>query len=217
MKYYSLEGGNCAADLTETEFSEKMLDIARSHIAKMVPALYQDTDEERLPAELLTKVREWSPGHRGLALMGKTGTGKTRSVYLRLSEILKAVKISQTTQKHWVCKIPLIAAINDAAFARLVREAAWNEGLSARRQLKLFYIVNILFIDDLGQSKMSDLVTAELYSLVEYRTSNLLPIIFTTNYSCNQLEEKMIDKQEDKDRGMAITRRLSEFCDVVKT
>ena len=66
-------------------------------------------------------------------------------------------------------------------------------------------------IDDLGKGKMTDRAEAELYDLLEFRSSHKLPIIWTSNSDARGLLSMF-----SADRGDAIIRRLAEFSNIIK-
>jgi len=67
--------------------------------------------------------------------------------------------------------------------------------------------VDVLFFDDFGKMKFTERVESELFAVIEKRTANCLPLILTTNFTGETLEERMT-----LDRGVPLVRRLREFC-----
>lgn len=162
---------------------------------RLCPPLYRSTDPARLPAGPLAAVRRWTFGPQGLLAVGPTGSGKTRACYLLLHDLHLA-------------GVPL-RTFDCAAFghevARRFRDGdgeAWADRLAAHR--------GVVFLDDLGKVPFTERVEAELFALVERRTSHRLPIIATTNASGSDLEDRL-----STDRGAPLVRRLREFCEVV--
>jgi DNA replication protein DnaC len=159
---------------------------------------------------------DWQIGPLGLGLVGKTGLGKTRCMYRMLRRLIESLNIEtdETYPERPIlsCRIPRIEAVNDATLAKLVLTALdFDDKTGASRHLRDFHSADVLFMDDVGQSKISERVGAELYEIVEYRTSNLKPIVFTSNFRGRQLAEKFTDTT----RGDAVVRRLAEFCTIV--
>jgi hypothetical protein len=64
-------------------------------------------------------------------------------------------------------------------------------------------------MDDLGKPPATDRADAELEELVEVRTSQLLPILWSANGSSAWLIKRM-----GPDRGEPLVRRLSEFSEI---
>jgi len=185
-------------------------------VDRAVPPLYRHSDPARLNQKLVKACDEWQLGPRGLGLVGKTGLGKTRCMYRMLRRLIENLNI-KADERHpgqpvLSCHVPRIEAVNDAALAKLVMAAMdFDDKTGANRILRDFHCADVLFLDDVGQSKISERVGAELYEIVEYRTSNLKPIVFTSNFRGRQLAEKFTDTT----RGDAVVRRLAEFCTIV--
>jgi len=199
-----------------TRFKAMAESTAAQLVEKTVPPLYRHSDTGKLNQKLLKACDDWQLGPRGLGLVGKTGLGKTRCMYRMLRRLIENLNI-ETDDRHperpvLSCRIPRIEAVNDATLAKLVLTALdFDDKTGASRQLRDFHSADVLFLDDVGQSKISERVGAELYEIVEYRTSNLKPILFTSNFRGRQLAEKFTDTT----RGDAVVRRLAEFCTIV--
>ena len=70
--------------------------------------------------------------------------------------------------------------------------------------------VEVLFIDDIGKERLTEAAELKLYWLIEHRTANARPILWTSNFVGADLRKMMSDN-----RGPAITRRLAEFSSVL--
>jgi DNA replication protein DnaC len=79
-----------------------------------------------------------------------------------------------------------------------------------KKWLEGMHIAPCLILDDFGKNKFSERVEAEIFDLVEYRTSHELPLFITTNETPDTLKARM-----SADRGEPLLRRLFEFCDVI--
>ena len=71
--------------------------------------------------------------------------------------------------------------------------------------------MEVLLFDDLGKAPSTEGVDAELFELVEVRTSNALPILWSANGGGRWLIDRL-----GADRGPALIRRLAEFTEVLK-
>ena len=80
----------------------------------------------------------------------------------------------------------------------------------ARDRISAAKRTEILFLDDIGKEKYTERVESEFYDLIETRTSNLRPTLWTTNASASQLSAMM-----SADRGEPVLRRLKEFTEIV--
>ena len=166
---------------------------------KNVPPLYRATEPAKLPPASLPAIRlavAWEYGPRGLAFVGETRRGKTRTLYLLLHRMLfdhgrRFVAMSAIEFSHRVSRLASDDLPGlDSFLARLCR-------------------TSIFFLDDLGKGRMTDRVESELSYVVETRAANLLPVFFTSNSSGNALESTM-----SPNRGPAFVARLREFCRV---
>ena len=161
------------------------------------PPLYRDTDPARLTvgAETLDKILKWTPNPQGIGLTGTSGAGKTRAMFLLLHGLhLGGHKIVATTAKrfeNWCHRM-------------------FDKDDEARLSIKAARNAKILFIDDIGKEKYTERVESEFYDLIEHRTSNLLPILWTANATGQQLVKMM-----GEDRGTPIVRRLREFSTII--
>lgn len=160
-----------------------------------IPQRYReefDPKLSKLPKAVIDYCRGWQPiTGQGIGLTGSTGLGKTRllcRVLMRLKcswMYLPAGKLSQHVSNQWKDSFSIAGEAERALIA-------------SRR-------VRVLFLDDIGDEKNTESVTAELKELVEWRTSHELPILWTSNLT----EAQMRDKHGE--RGAAIVRRLAEF------
>lgn len=160
------------------------------------PPLYQDTNPEKLtiPHKIFDRVMAWEPNPRGIALSGATGAGKTRLMFLLLR------RLHETTR---------VRAVSAKQFERWLHRM-FDKDNDARIRIEECRLTKVLFIDDIGKEKYTERVESEFYDLVEHRTSHLLPILWTTNATGEQLEQMM-----GEDRGVPIIRRLREFTEVI--
>lgn len=162
------------------------------------PPLYRYTDASRLSPEFQTLIKSWEFGPKGIGLVGSAGLCKTRTAF----EILKA---------HHFSSVRVIAASN-----RSLRDTFQNQfsddpraKSEARLNIEKFHDAQILMLDDIGKSKMTPRVEEGIYDLLEDRSSNMLPTIWTANASADELSAMM-----SPDRADPIIRRLVEFSEV---
>lgn len=182
-----------------------------NRLNEWVPALYQESDPNRLPHQLVEAAGKWAVGSLGMGFIGATGLGKTRAMFGIIRRLIETIEIERT-EHYFIAQCPSLGIINDAAFAKLVIEScSFDDGGEARKRLKQLQDCDVLFLDDIGQGKLTERVGSELYELVETRTSNLRPVLFSSNFTGKRLAEKFTDAT----RGDAVVRRLAEFCEVV--
>jgi hypothetical protein len=163
------------------------------------PAAYRDTDVKRIPAPFLKVLDSWEYGSRGVGLIGQAGERKTRTAFKIL-------------EKQHFAGVPCMA-VTSTRFAKLATDQFCEDvqsRLMARDQINKLGTVKLVLFDDVGKHKMTDRVELEFFDLMETRTSNLLPIIWTANAKGRELVAMM-----SPDRGKPIVRRLAEFSEVI--
>ncbi|MCK4625054.1 MAG: ATP-binding protein [Phycisphaerae bacterium] len=165
---------------------------------KLCPPLYQVTDVARLPQKQYAEIMEWGYDSCGLMLIGATGKGKTRCLY----ELLRRLFLDDGFE---------VIVFNCVDFGHeCVRQFMSSDPDGVTDWLTRLATVDILVLDDLGKAKFTERVESELYGLIEARTANMLPILATSNFTGDAFAAKLTE-----DRGMAMIRRLREFCKVV--
>lgn len=161
-----------------------------------LPSRYRTPFDPKLaqyPAEIVQKVRQWQPGHEGIGigLAGSTGLGKTRLLTARLQQLnctwlyLPAARLNDLVAAIW------------SDHQRTADEA--QDMLAKARN------VRVLMLDDIGDERTTEAVSEELKDLIETRTANRLPILWTSNLSERELSTR------HGSRGAAIVRRLAEY------
>lgn len=170
---------------------------------KVCPASYRDTnpDDPRLSDSAKSITGRWDAtrGVRGIGLIGSTGLGKTRCLFLALRRAHDAGR--------------KVTAITHTRFSRIAMDAysgnAEEKG-HARDVLRALARADVLLFDDLGKAPSTERADSEMEGLVEDRTSHGKPILWSANGSGEWLIRRFGD-----DRGGPTVRRLAEFCDVV--
>lgn len=184
------------AEMAEASRLEKIR-VLEGKWRQHCPPLYRETDISRLtiPQDIIEKVLSWQVNPRGIGIAGRSGTGKTRLMFL----LLRRVFMDGNG----------VRAISGKRFERSCHLMfdKMDEGREIIRQAR---DTEVLFLDDLGKERYTDRVESEFYDLVEHRTSHLLPILWTTNSSGDALGDMM-----SEDRGAPIIRRLREFTEII--
>lgn len=183
---------------TESEKKRRAAEELKKEWAKICPALYADTDPARIPAHFKPFVDSWELNNIAPAFVGMAGQLKTRSAF----ELLKRHHFSGV----WV------EAISSTRFAKIAADQFDDDKevrAKSRATLEWCHNCALLLLDDLGKQKMSERAELELYDLLEHRTSNMLPTVWTANAVGAELLAMF-----SKDRGEPILRRLAEFSEI---
>jgi hypothetical protein len=172
--------------------------------AKLCPVEYRLTTEADGRTEIarlellvpnLKQILSWQFGSRGLILRSRaSGRGKTRSVWRLL-------------RKHWLDERS-IAFYTAGMFQRKAQDSAGAYQIDA--WFNRLAAIDIFFLDDLGKGNWTPNTEAIWFDLVETRTSNGRPLIITTNYKGDDLEEASRSETTE-----FTVRRLREYCDVI--
>jgi DNA replication protein DnaC len=191
----------CAACSDKSEKEQK----EQSSWQRLCPEVYKVTDTVRIEVEMLRRgydvqwleeVLGWTYGPQGLIVSGPTGVGKSRVMWMLLQRLLDMERRIAVVLNSVRFRAGLQAAARDGATEQFVRRLVRTE---------------VLYWDDFGQTHMTGAASEMLLHLVEERTSAGMPILATTQYSGNGIDEQF----ERKEMGQAVRRRLNEFCKVI--
>ena len=139
---------------------------------------------------------------KGLILVGNNGGGKT---HLACSIANKLIENG----------IPVIYGTLINLFAELRNSYDTYNNISEMEIIKLYENVELLIIDDLGKEKPSEWGLEKLFTIINSRYENNLPVIITTNYNQNSLVERL-SLNGEIETAKSIISRLYEMCYLVK-
>lgn len=139
---------------------------------------------------------------KGLILVGNNGVGKT---HLACSIANKLIENG----------IPVIYGTLINLLAELRNSYDTDNDISEMEIIKLYENVALLIIDDLGKEKPSEWGLEELFTIINSRYENNLPVIITTNYNQNSLVERL-SLNGEIETAKSIISRLYEMCYLVK-
>jgi DNA replication protein DnaC len=172
-------------------------------IYENVPAGYRDTKIDKLPCQAATKALmgfDFFPDNlanqkNGLYLYGPTGSGKTRSAFLKVQSAL--VTMFEPTETVWV---------RGSQFAREVvnRTRPGGDG-GFEAWFTSLLNAQLLCIDEVDKIKFSERVMSEFFDLIEHRTSHQRCVILISNSDVATLCDKMSGES-----GPAVARRIVE-------
>lgn len=163
---------------------------------KLCPLTFQDTEPHRLPSPTkLQKVMAWQFGPKGLLLLGPTGTGKTRCLYVLL--------------KREFSKGRTISVLDHSSAFRYAER--FNESPAAvNHWMEHKCNVDILALDDIFKARLTDSFEQAIFTIISQRTERGRPVLLTTNDTGESLVDRM-----SADRGPALVRRLREYCESI--
>lgn len=180
------------ADEDAKAMSERNAEKWRS----ICPIGYDDSDADRLPPAGIQAATNWHWGSKGLLFIGNSGRGKTRCMYLLMKRLFhsgrRIVSLTSGEFRRQNAK-EAMAGVGDAFIDRCSE-------------------VDVFFMDDLGQMKVTASAGEALLDVIEARTRSGKPCFFTTQYS----GKEFINRFEEPPMGQAIVRRIREFCEEVK-
>ena len=139
---------------------------------------------------------------KGLILVGNNGVGKT---HLACSIANKLIENG----------IPVIYGTLINLLAELRNSYDTDNDISEMEIIKLYENVALLIIDDLGKEKPSEWGLEKLFTIINSRYENNLPVIITTNYNQNSLAERL-SLNGEIETASSIISRLYEMCYLVK-
>jgi DNA replication protein DnaC len=84
-------------------------------------------------------------------------------------------------------------------------------GVSDNEILKRYAAVPVLALDDVGKENLSRWTVDTLYTLINRRYENALPIILTSNFNPRQLAEREVAKDAEPVTYASIQDRLAEM------
>ena len=139
---------------------------------------------------------------KGLILVGNNGVGKTHLACSIANELIKN-------------GIPIIYGTLINLLAELKNTYDVYNNISEMKIIKLYEKVDLLIIDDLGKEKPSEWGLEKLFTIINSRYENNLPVIITTNYDQNSLINRLSINGEIE-TAKSIISRLYEMCYLVK-
>lgn len=135
--------------------------------------------------------------NKGLIITGESGLGKTHlaaSIANKLIENDKIVLIGRLTM-----------------LLDMIKETFRDNTKSENELIELYSNVDMIIIDDLGTEKISQWALEKLYTIIENRNENGLPIIITTRFDKQGLIERFSQSQ-DEQLVDAIISKLYQMC-----
>ena len=133
----------------------------------------------------------------GLIITGNSGVGKTH---------LAASISNELIQKDILVLMGRLTSLLD-----MIKETFKDNSKSENELIDLFSNLDMIVIDDLGTEKISQWALDKLYTIIENRNENKLPIIITTRFDKQNLLNRFY-QSNDKDLSNAIIQKLYQMC-----
>lgn len=159
-----------------------------------MPPRYATASYKEVPEKIRDHLKQMAKTKKGIYIWGECGTGKTHVVY--------------GIMKHCIEKRIPARIYNSPELLDIIRHF-YGQRYEYRddelRQLKDYQ--GLVIIDDIGAEKPTAWVAETFYKILNVRYELMLPTIFTSNLSLDQLAEK---------NGDRISSRIAEMCHVVR-
>jgi DNA replication protein DnaC len=177
-----------------------------SALAEFVPPRFRDLVD--VPEPVLAWARRGTKAE-GLYLAGQVGTGKTHAAWVAVSAWCLRASVIPSGEDFWEDGYsgrrkryqPTVI------FARLTDLLDdFRPGDDSVQRVRDCQAAGLLVIDDIGAEKPSEWTQERLYSVIDHRYVNCMPLIVTGNLPPKQLAEQTGDR---------VVSRLAEMCTVV--
>ena len=155
---------------------------------------YADTFEKKRPG-----TNNPDPGRNGLFITGPKGIGKTHLAAAIANQIM-----NQGTAVICKTMIDLLDGI------RTTFDPATQTTSSS--VLAIYKDVPLLIIDDIGKEPPTEWAISTIYNIINGRYEALMPTIVTTNYTDEQLLQRLTPPRGDAVTADAAIDRLREMC-----
>lgn len=163
-------------------------DLARN-LSEFIPPRFH------APISVPQKVADWTGRGgkaQGLYLAGQVGTGKTHTAWAATCRWCMAAGVNPCSRPGAVIFTRLTDLLDDL-----------RPGDGARQRVRDCQNAQLLIIDDIGAEKPSEWTQERLYSVIDHRYANCLPLIVTSNLPPRELAGQT---------GERVASRLAEMC-----
>ena len=133
----------------------------------------------------------------GLIITGKSGVGKTH---------LATTILNKLTEKDMLVLMGRLILLLD-----VIKDTFKDFSSKDKDIIELYSKVDMLIIDDLGTERISSWALEKLYTIIENRNENKLPIIVTTRFDKESLLDRFY-QSEDEELAEDVIEKLYQFC-----
>ena len=174
----------------------------RETIAEFIPLRFRE------PLEVPEAITEWAKLGRhaeGLYLAGPVGTGKTHAAWMAFAPgAWPPASMPRDSDVSETYGTSFSATVVFSRMTDLLDD--FRPGEASVSRVRDCQGADLLVIDDLGAEKPSEWTQERLYSVVDHRYANRLPLIVTGNLPPAKLAEQTGDR---------VASRLAQMCRVV--
>lgn len=135
--------------------------------------------------------------NNGLIIIGKSGVGKTH---------LAAAIANKLIENDKIVLMGRLTTLLD-----MIKETFKDNTKSENELIELYSNIDMIIIDDLGTEKISSWVLEKLYTIIQNRYENNLPIIITTRFDKQGLIERFYQSQDEQLVDTTISK-LYQMC-----
>ena len=162
---------------------------------------YENAKWDDVPIHIQQTFESMLTGGKGIYLHGEVGTGKTHIAYAMKKHYDQP---GENTPNGWRSGRSLLLW-NVVDLMHEIR-SDFDRSWEAKRQAdnELMNYRGVLILDDLGAEKATEFVAETLYRIINHRYVNMLPTVFTSNCTLQELAEKIGDRSAS---------RITEMCD----
>ena len=180
-----------------------------TNLTEPVPLRYVTATYEDFSKELIGKIKLCLEERKSFFICGNPGVGKTRLAYAIVNEtVIPGGGI--------IPPLPGVRYINLFSLLNKLRNSQTAENSQeVRLDFEDLYKYNRhhLIVDDIGAEKVTDWVRSIFFELVDYRYNHLLPTIFISNLTLQDLEPIFGERIVSRIVGMSEKNILFEGDD----
>lgn len=149
---------------------------------------YPDTLENASAVAL--KIQENKSKGVGAFLCGPVGSGKTVTAFYIMMELARLDYVNNNILFHG--NELVFATMNDILMA-IRNSFSPTAEVKEKDVVSLYSDAKVLLVDDFGLDKVTDWSFQMIYAIINHRYENLLPTIFTSNLTLEEIAEKLCD------------------------
>lgn len=191
-------------EIAAWEAERRAAGIAANIRVAGLPRLYEKCTVETFLAkggdqELLARSAAWlaqiPAGDRGVYLHGETGRGKSW--------------LASHLAYRWLTEWDRLAVYVELAHLLEQMRESFSNGRHADVYERVLS-VPLLVLDDVGAERPSEWTCERLYEAVAHRLSTRRPTVYTSNWSLEELEDRLVAASGLQ--GVRIVERIREHC-----